>query len=277
MFQNPALTLGVRYQYRVLEMPIILGVVPYLNALPLYHTLRNLPDVQIVAAVPSQLAPMLDCGECDVALIPVVEHFRGVGDAIISQSCIGCTGNVRSVLLFHRMPIETVKSVALDTSSRSSVALTRVILSDLFGISPAYNNAAPDFQTMLRENDAALLIGDNALLAVQNVPPDVRVLDLGKAWQQLTGLPFVFAAWVSRRGLQESAELAALLDNARIAGVRQSDEIARIAAQTSRVPQDIIASYFREAIEYSMTAAHRLGLEEFRARCKKNGLLIPRA
>jgi chorismate dehydratase len=254
-------------------MPIKLGVVPYLNALPLYHTLRDLPEVQIVAAVPSQLAPMLNRGECDLALIPVVEHFRGVGEMIISNSCIGCTGPVRSVLLFHRVPIEQVQTVALDTSSRSSVALLQVVLHDLWGFSPRYRKAAPDLETMLREHDAALLIGDNALLAAQDVTPDIRVLDLGAAWQQLTGLSFVFAAWVSRRGLKESAELAALLDNARQEGVRQSDEIARQAAQTSPVPQQVIESYFRQSIEYSMTAAHRMGLEEFRARCERNGLL----
>lgn len=258
---------------RVLEMELKLGVVPYLNALPLHHTLRDLPQVRIVAAVPSQLAPMLDRGECDIALIPVVEHFRGVGKTLVSNSCIGCTGSVRSVLLFHRVPIEQVQIVALDTSSRSSVALLQSVLHDLFGLSPQYRNAAPDLEAMLRGHDAALLIGDNALLAAQDVAPDIRVLDLGAAWQQLTGLPFVFAAWVSRRGLKESAEMAALLDSARQEGVRQSDEIARQAAQTSPVPRQIIERYLRESIEYSMTAAHRAGLKEFRARCEKNGLL----
>ncbi len=253
-------------------MKLKLGVVPYLNALPLYDSLRDSPDVQIVAAVPSVLAPMLDKGECDIALIPVVEHFRGVGESLVSNNCVGCTGKVRSVLLFHRVPVEQVQTVALDTSSRSSVALLQVILHDLFRLTPKYRNAAPDLETMLREGDAALLIGDNALLAAQNVPPDVRVLDLGAAWQKLTGLSFVFATWVSRRGFS-SAEIAPMLDEARAEGVSHSDEIARIAAQTSRVPQAIIESYFREAIEYSMTDSHQTGLSEFRARCAKNGLL----
>ncbi len=257
-------------------MTLTLGVVPYLNALPLYHTLREVPEIRIVSAVPSILAPMLDKGECDVALIPIVEHLRGVGDEIISNSCIGCTGDVRSVLLFHRVPIERVQSVALDTSSRTSVALTQVVLNDLFSLSPVYNHAAPDLGAMLRDNDAALLIADNALLAAQNVPDNIRVLDLGTAWQKLTSLSFVFAAWVSGRGFHDT-EVAALLDEARIEGVQQSDEIARLAAQTSPVPQTVIESYFREAIEYEMTASHRAGLKEFRARCKKNGLLSSRA
>lgn len=253
-------------------MPITLGVVPYLNALPLYDSLRSSRDIKIVAAVPSVLAPMLRRGECDLALIPVVEHFRGVGETIVSNSCIGCTGNVRSVLLFSRVPFEDIQTVALDASSRSSVALLQVVLHDLFGLMPEYRSVPPDVQMMLREHDAALLIGDNALLAA-DAPNNIRVLDLGVAWQQLTGLSFVFAAWVSRRGLYKSAELAALLDNARQEGVRRSEEIARQAAQISPVPQAVIESYFRDAIEYSMTDSHRMGLQEFRARCDENGLL----
>ena len=253
-------------------MPLKIGVVPYLNALPLHDSLKDAPNVEIVGAVPSMLAPMLDRGEVDVALIPVVEHFRGVGQEIVSNSCIACTGNVRSVLLFHRMPIEEIQTVALDTSSCTSVALLRVILGDLYQISPQYNNAAPDLDAMLKQNDAALLIGDNALLAAQNVPDTLRVLDLSEAWQRLTGLSFVFAAWVSRRGFQDK-NIAQLLDEARRFGTQNSDEIARVAAQTSLVPQTIIESYFRDAIEYSMTMQHRAGLSEFQRRCELHGLL----
>lgn len=254
-------------------MALKLGVVPYLNALPLYDSLKNVPNIKIVGAVPTVLAPMLERGECDVALIPIVEHFRGVGDAIISNSCIGCTGNVRSVLLFHKTPIEQIRSVALDTSSRSSVALIQVILHDLFQLSPQFNNAAPDLDSMLGDNDAALLIGDNALLAAQNVAAGIRVLDLGEAWQRLTGLSFVFAAWVTRRGFAHSDEVTHILDNAREIGVRNSDEIARVASQTSPIALPVITSYFREAIEYSMTDSHRAALVQFRERCDANGLL----
>ena len=253
-------------------MPIKLGVVPYLNALPLYDSLRSAANIEIIAAVPSRLAPMLDKSECDVALIPVVEHLRGVGEQIISNSCIGCTGKVRSVLLFARVPFEEIQSVALDVSSRSSVALLKVIAADYLKIEPTFHDAAPDLNAMLRRNDAALLIGDNALLAAQNVSNNIRVLDLGEAWQNLTGLSFIFAAWVTRHGFA-SDEIAPMLDEARVFGVENSDEIARVAAQTSPVPQPIIESYFREAIEYSITDSHLLGLEEFQRRLTVHGLL----
>ncbi len=254
-------------------MTLKLGVVPYLNALPLYDSLKSAPNIEIVAAIPSVLAPMLDCGECDVALIPIVEHFRGVGEQIISNSCIGCTGKVRSVLLFHRKPIGEIQNVALDTSSRSSVALLQVVLGDLYRISPQYNKAAPNLDAMLKQNDAALLIGDNALLAAQNIPDGIRVLDLGEAWQRLTNYSFVFAAWVTRRGFAEIENAAQMLDAAREIGVHHSDEIARVAAQTSLVPQSVIESYFREAIEYSMTPSHRGGLSEFRLICLRRSLV----
>jgi chorismate dehydratase len=252
---------------------IRLGVVPYLNALPLYRVLEGRDDVRVVAAVPSQLAPMLARGECDVALIPVVEHLRGVGDGIISSSCIGCTGAVRSVLLFHRERIENIQTVALDTSSRTSVALTKVVLHDLFNIKPSYIEAPPQLDSMLQHHDAALLIGDNALVAAQEVPTGIRVLDLGEAWHKLTGLSFVFAAWVSRHGLDNTAELATLLDQAREVGVQQAAQIAAQAAPGSSLPVEVIHSYFTQAIEYSMTDSHRAGLEGFRVRCTKNKLL----
>ena len=250
-----------------------LGVVPYLNALPLYRVLDVRDDIQIIAAVPSKLSQILERGEVDVALLPVVEHFRGVGETIISNSCIGCTREVQSVLLFSNVPFGEIKTVALDTSSRTSVALTNVILADSFGLAPQFYNAPPQLETMLRSCDAALLIGDPALLAAQNVPREQRVLDLGRAWFELTQLPFVFAAWVSRRGLQNSEEIVRLLDDARASGTSQIERLARDASETSPFSQETIESYFRHNIEYSMTEAHRQGMEEFRRRCEFHGLL----
>jgi chorismate dehydratase len=142
-----------------------LGVVPYLNALPLYHTLLTSTQVEVVRAVPSQLAPQLARGECDVALIPIVEHFRGVGETVISDACIGSSKAVRSVLLFHRVPLQKITSVAVDVSSRTSVALLRIVLEDGYGVTPAFIEHAPDFDLCCKRKHAALLIGDNALEA----------------------------------------------------------------------------------------------------------------
>jgi chorismate dehydratase len=252
---------------------IRLGVVPYLNALPLYHTLLASNDIQVVRAVPSQLAPQLARGECDVALIPIVEHFRGVGETVISDACIGSSQAVRSVLLFHRVPLQEISSVAVDHSSRTSVALLRVVLEEGYGLNPAFVEHPPRFDAMLQAHDAALLIGDNALEATPQAQQNgTAILDLGLAWKQITGLPFVYAAWVARRGLEPEAqaELTTLLNHARDEGTQHIAEIARDA--TANIPAATIESYLREAIEYSLTPQHRAGMAEFERRCLAKGL-----
>jgi chorismate dehydratase len=263
---------------------IRLGVVPYLNALPLYHTLQQhmmqqhalqaSTQVEVVRAVPSQLAPQLARGECDIALIPIVEHFRGVGESVISDACIGSSNEVRSVLLFHRLPLQEITSVAVDASSRTSVALLRIVLQDGYDITPTFIEHTPNFDAMLQAYGAALLIGDNALQATPRAQQSgTAILDLGLAWKQITRLPFVYAAWVARRGLEMEAqtELATLLNHTRDEGTQHIADIAHHAK--SQIPAATIESYLREAIEYSLTPQHRAGMEEFRRRCINKNLL----
>jgi len=253
---------------------MILGTVPYLNALPLIRTLQR--DHQIVRAVPSVLAPQLARGECDAALIPVVEWFRGTGEEIVSDACIASSREVTSVLLLHRVPLEELKTVALDSHSRTSVALLDIILRDLYKVRPKTGVLSPDLKTMLQEHDGALLIGDPALEArAQAATLGVQILDLGAAWTKLTGLPFVYAAWVSRRELNETTKqnLAEILSQARDEGVKKIDEIARENPTKVKISQAEIRAYLGGAIEYFLTAEHRAGLDEFRRRCKNHGLI----
>lgn len=252
-----------------------LGTVPYLNAIPLYASLETRADIQIVRAVPAQLAPMLQRGECDVALIPVVEHLRGIGNEIISDAGVGADGPVRSVLLFHRAPVSTLHSVAVDASSRSSVALLRVILHDGYNLSPTFEEAAPSLESMLNAHSAALLIGDPALEAAQNLPGDVEVLDLGEAWKTLTGLPFVFAAWVTRRDLPVKArdELSQLFSQARDDGLQMLPQLARDERFSPTLPAAVKESYLREAIKYHHDARFRQGLQEFSRRAEALGVI----
>lgn len=255
-----------------------LGVVPYLNALPLYRTLETgqIPaQVSIVRAMPSLLAPMLERGECDVALIPVIEHLRGVGGEIISDGCVGASGPVRSVLMFHRTPVAQIRSVAADISSRTSVALLRILLSDTYGLQPPFVEHAPDLPSMLKTCEAALLIGDPALEAAQLCPEGVEILDLGAAWKHLTGLSFIFAAWVTRRSLPAAArdELSSLLIRARDAGVQSIPQIARDNPLQTPLPPAVVADYLAHAIEYRITTGHRAGLQQFEQRCRANRLI----
>jgi len=256
---------------------LTLGVVPYLNALPLYRTLETSGAVQLRRVVPSQLAPYLASGECDAALIPIVDHFRGAGAAVISDACIGSNGPVRSVLLFARQPTRHIKSVAVDTSSHTSVALLRVILADGYGIQPPFVEHAPDLSAMLETHDAALLIGDNALEAVPEATrAGLAILDLGAAWTlKLTRKPFVYAAWVTRRGLTRDAsgELSTLLSEARDAGLQDLEGIVRANPIPTRLEPEQVEDYLRHAVNFYFTDEARAGMEEFRQRCFKHGLI----
>ncbi|HEX8550401.1 MAG TPA: menaquinone biosynthesis protein [Abditibacteriaceae bacterium] len=254
-------------------MSFKLAAVSYRNALPLLFGLEA--HCEIVRAVPSQLSPLLRAGACDAALLPVVGWFRGAGEEIVSDACIGATGDVRSVLLFHRGPVDALKNIALDSSSRTSVALLHIVLHDLYGVSPNLTVLSPDLKEMLHQNDGALLIGDAALEArAHSEASGAEILDLGEAWQRLTGLPFVFAAWITRRGLltEETASLSATLASARNAGLQNLDALAR-AGETPTLSADELRRYFSDSIDYVITDAHRAGLEEFRRRCVAHNLV----
>ena len=247
-------------------MPLKLGVVPYLNALPLYFSLRENRDVEIIADFPANLGARLENGEFDAALLPVADHIRGIGDGILSDAIVGATRQVRSVLLFSKTEIERIETVALDTSSHSSVALTRVLFRDLVKTNPIFIDAAPDLNSMLQNADAALLIGDPALLAAQNC--DFKIYDLAQLWHDLTGFSFVFAAWTARPNLENRAEIADLLQIARDDGKSQIDEIvAQNPLQTS-LSAALVADYLRNSIEYRMSDSHRAGLSEFARRLR---------
>ena len=257
---------------------ITLGVVSYLNALPLYRTIEMSGQVKVRRIVPSRLAQMLENGECDAAIMPVVDFLRGTGSQIISDACIGTqvekNGVVQSVLLFHRTPLDQVQSVAVDTSSHSSVALTRVLLGDAYGVTPPFIEHAPNLPEMLEKHDAALIIGDAALEAVRDYP-EVSVLDLGAAWTAHTGLPFVFAAWIARADLEETTarELGALLNSARDAG--EADIAAVVANKPfpASLSDAQIEDYLQNAVGFHLSPAHRQAIELFRERCAHYGLL----
>ncbi len=245
-------------------MKWVLGTVPYLNALPLIWALERRDDVQLVRLLPSQLGEKLGSGELHASLSPVFDVLDGIGEAILGDGIVGATREVRSVLLFHRKPIGELRSVALDTSSHSSVNLTRVLLSNFYGANPEFVDAPPDLDAMLSHHDGALLIGDPALEAAQR-SGDWQTLDLARAWHDFTGLSFTFAAWTGRRGLEENQgrELAALLNEARDVGVANIEAIARENPTRSPLSPAIRQAYLSEAIEYRFSPSHQAGMRQF--------------
>lgn len=251
-----------------------LGVVSFLNALPLYATLRAHPDIEIIPALPAHLADGLTAGIYDAALMPVVDHLRGVGDGLLGDAIVGATGRVESVMLFSNVPIENIESIALDTSSHSSVALTTIIARDFYELNPRFIHHAPDVAAMLRAADAALLIGDPALIKMQNVG-NLHVYDLANEWRKFTELSFIFAAWAAREGLEPAKrhQLAAILNQARDDG---KANITQLVANETLPPQlapAIVEDYLSNIIEHTRTPLHSAGLDEFRARLAKLDLL----
>ena len=270
-----------------------LGAVGYLNARPLVHGLDTSARFDLRYDVPSECARLLHEGAIDVGLIPSIEYLRGGLYRIAPDLAIASRGPVDSVAIYTTRPIADVRSIALDTSSRTSVALVSVLCARRFRIRPALESRGPDLADMLGHCDAALLIGDNALLLdhenwttarqVASSPnvrdqlaqsPDVggptapspqsrlEKIDLGEAWSTMTGLPFVWAFWAGRPDALNDDDVR-VLGRARDAGIACSDAIAREYFPDSPARQAVGAAYLRDNIKYHLGADERAALELF--------------
>jgi chorismate dehydratase len=246
--------------------PLRLGVVSYLNAVPLAYGLDDEPRFQIVRDVPSRIADLLHAGELDLGMIPSIEYARG-DYAIVPGVAIGSRGPVRSVKLFHRCPVDEIRRVALDRSSRTSVALLRTLLRERLGRDPVYVPMAPSVSEMLREADAALLIGDPAL----DYAGDVPRLDLGAEWDRQTGLPLVYAFWAGPRGPVGDGDVARLQDALR-AGLAHIETIASSYNGHGGRSGEYEA-YLRSNIVFTLGETEAAGLREFFRRAHALGLI----
>jgi chorismate dehydratase len=199
-------------------------------------------------------------------LIPSIEYLRDGPYEIVPDVAIASTGAVNSVALFTRRPPSDIRSIMLDTSSRTSVALVRVLCARLFKIHPSIESSGPDLDRMLQRADAALIIGDAALFAdpatIQPKHDTVVKIDLGEAWTSMTGLPFVWAFWAGRAGALSADDVGAL-QAARDAGVGQSEAIAREYFREAPQYRETGARYLRDNIKYYLGAGERAGLELF--------------
>ncbi|MEO2030471.1 MAG: menaquinone biosynthesis protein [Planctomycetaceae bacterium] len=250
---------------------IRLGAVSYLNSKPLIEDLGNLlPDSRIVLDYPSRLADSLACGELDVALIPSVEYFRGSGYRIISNACVAARGPVMSVKLYCRVHPGEIRRVALDEGSRTSAALSRVVLAERYGVYPETEPLQMESSTLASTADAVLLIGDRAM----HEPAEqfVEVMDLGQLWYDWTGLPFVFAMWVAR----DDADISGIeraLNESRDRGVAAVRRIAADQAPLLNLSQESAMTYLTENLNYHLSSAERSGLELFRQLAQQQNLL----
>src|SRR5688572_9626832 len=188
---------------------IALGAVDYLNARPLVYGLELRNDLFTLRYdTPSKCAALLHEGSIDVGMIPTIEYLRGPDYRIVPDVGIVSNGPVASVALFSTKPVDQIRRIAADTSSRTSNALLRVLCFEVFGVDAEFVPLPPDIPAMLRGYDAALVIGDLALY-YDNEASGVVKIDLGDEWTAFTGLPFVWAFWAGRPGVVPSHALAA--------------------------------------------------------------------
>lgn len=242
---------------------IRVGAVSYLNTKPLLYGIKNHPifnEIELVEDYPSRIAQALIDGQIDVGLIPVAAITKLPMWHIVGDYCIGCNGEVASVCIFSETPIENVKNVLLDYQSRTSVNLARILLREYWKKDVVFINAAgEDFRKDIRGNTAGVVIGDRAL---EQRHSSKYIYDLGEAWKQHTGLPFVFAAWISNKKLP--AEFVSRFNEANGEGFNHVEEIVSSIAY----PCYDLKKYFTQNIDYKLDENKKEALRLFLEKLK---------
>jgi chorismate dehydratase len=242
--------------------PLRLGAVGYLNARPLTWALDRQPARWHVRHdLPSICAGLLAEGDVDLALVPSIEYLQSDDYRIVPGVGIGSRGPVASVALFTRVPIDRIRRIAIDTSSRTSVALIKVLARHRFDIRPEYVPHGPDLAAMTESHDAALLIGDPALEA-DHAALGLMKIDLGEEWTAMTRLPFVYAAWTGRTGAARQSDVEAL-QIAQAHGVASFDAIAAEYGRGDAATSARAARYLRDNMRYGLGSEEAEGLQLF--------------
>ena len=248
------------------------GIVDYLNSKPLawgflkgHHANLFAPELH----PPARVARLLAEGALDVGLIPSIEVARIPDLEVIPGLCVAAEHEVRSVLLVARERLERVRRVALDANSRTSVALLRILCADRFGIAPEFTVQPADVPRMLAGAEAALVIGDPALQVDRE---RWRVHDLAGEWRALTGLPFVFAVWAVRAGV-DFPDLAVYFKNSMRHGLAALDSLVREAAAELGLDTGVIRRYLTEHLRFVLHEPERRALDEFFRRAHRHGLI----
>lgn len=246
----------------------------YLNTAPLIWSFiyggRRSEAELLTHEAPARCAELLARGEVDAALVPVIEYQRIPEIAVVPQVCVGSRSRVRSVVLVTKnLELKDVRHVALDTSSRTSVALIRVMFREFMGFEPEWKQAEPDLQAMLRERDAALIIGDPAMTFSRE---ELRVYDMASLWREHTGLGFVFAMWMARDAAVERVR-AVDFARARDEGLEHVEEIAALYEERLKLSRDELRTYLLENICFELDEEMLAGLELFYKLAYRHGLV----
>ena len=246
-----------------------ISAISYLNTAPLMWDFEHGEagrDFDISYTLPSACARALEAGTADIGIIPAAAYAQVPGLMVLPGVAIASCQPVRSILLVSRVPVDKIRTVALDTSSLTSVALTQVLFEKWLGGGRTYASMAPNIEEMLAQHDAGLLIGDPALQVDRS---RYVTLDLAEEWIRHTGKPFVFAFWAVRReALREatpSPDLAAVFQQSRDHGLEPTslDHIAREWAPRLSLKESDVHSYLTENIYYQLDAPCLEGLQLF--------------
>jgi len=269
-----------------------ISIVQYLNTAPLVRGFTHGPlqgKYELSFTVPSQCAEELRSGAADIAIIPAIEYQRIDGLTILPNLSIASQGRVRSLLLVSKVPIRQAPLIALDSSSRSTQALTKILCAQHWKISPAFREAKPDLSAMLQDADAALLIGDPALrlsIAIENearrgsdaeqICPgasaaiagstDLHIYDIVEEWRRLTHLPAVLAIWAVRQDAVPAnafPEIVSDFQSSLAFGLNHLIEISREASATMNLPEPDLRAYLQENIDYTLDTENLQGLDRF--------------
>lgn len=238
------------------DIPLKIGCVSYLNARPLIHNLENNPDIDLQLAVPAQLLDGMRSHRYDVALLPVIDYQRLPGARIVPSGGIGCDGPTLTVRIFSCIPIEKITTLACDTESHTSVALARIILAEQYGIIPRLT----DLSENANDAEATLLIGDKVVS--HQHPAMTHQLDLGAAWKDLTHMPFVFAVWITRLGV-DLRNLPERLNQARIQGLSDLPNIIATHAVTRGWPANLAMQYLSKNLKFEIAKPQLNAIRRF--------------
>ena len=240
-----------------LDKRIRVGAVSYLNTRPLIFGVKRsglVNRIDLIEDYPSKIAAMLLNDEIDVGLIPVAVIPQMKQHFIVTDYCIGAEGEVASVALFSEVPMEQIEKVVLDYQSKTSVSLAKILLKEYWKKNVVFEDAKEDFIDHINGTTAAVVIGDRALQLTHH---SKYVYDLGLAWKSFTGMPFVFAAWIANKPLDDAFLDA--FNRANAYGIKHMEEVL---AEVSFADYDL-KKYYTKNISYELTDLKREALQNF--------------
>ncbi len=255
----------------------------YLNSAPLVYSfsqgsLRHKYEF-LGDAAPSRCAAMLAAGQCEIALIPVIEYQRIPGLLVIPDVAVASKKRVQSVLIASRCSLQEVRRMTLDTSSRTSQTLVKILFERQYGSHPIFTERTPDFaagcENMFEDSDAALVIGDPAMRLAALAPQlGVQIYDLAEEWRAMTGLPFVFAVWAARAEVIKNQEVIAKdFLAAKLEGMSKLNQIAASYAEELGLLQQNLLAYLQDNVNYDLDPENIAGMRRYFALAAECGFI----